>query len=116
MTSPYKLYSVSVVGNFYNAGRYQFSVRYLPVLSTSYFSAISTTNDNRPLLNEYFKNRRDKSGRRILRLKENVLVQARNAYEYEAIGVGDVLINGEFFKLDYSKIDEFIDANPDIII
>lgn len=112
-------YHVGLAGNFLDNGRYHYCVRYITVVADSPESAKVIVSENQDVVFEYFKERRDKNKRRILRLKETVKPSVLEHYKPQVMAIfGKItaLVGGEFRKIENKELPTLKQDHPEWFI
>lgn len=113
-------YHVLYMGNFLDNGRYQVSTNAITVVAENYEQAIDIANENQMVVFEYFKERRDRHGKRILRKSETVMTKIiKGGSSGRPIAIGGfptVLLAGEFRQVHSDELPTLKTKHPEWFI
>lgn len=113
-------YHVLFRGNFLDNGRYQVSTNTITVVAENYEQAIDIANENQMVVFEYFKERRDRHGKRILRKSETSIPKTMKGYGCERpIAIGGfptVLLAGKFRQVHSAELPTLKTKHPEWFI
>lgn len=113
-------YHVGFAGNFLEGGRYQWSVMAITVVAESYEQAIDIAYENEMVVFEYFKERRERNGKRILRKSETAIPKIIKGYgTNRPVAIGGqptVLLAGEFRKVHSDELPTLKTKHPEWFI
>lgn len=108
-----KYYQVRVSGNFLNSGKYQYSFKAFEALAYSKEDCTIMFNNNIELITEYFKNKRDRNNKRILRLSENSKIRIGRINTIVIGGWPTVLFEDKFQKINLLELKK---ERPELFI
>lgn len=113
-------YHVLYMGNFLDNGRYQVSTNAITVVAENYEQAYDIANENQMVVFEYFKERRDRHGKRILRKSETSIPKPMKGYgSGRPVAIGGfptVLLAGEFRQVHSDELPTLKTKHPEWFI
>lgn len=114
-----EIYNIALRGNFYEAGRYQLSVRHIKVLSLSLSNAMREVSESSDEVVNYFKTKKGKHNKVVLRVNETHIpsiichLSKCECASYTSDIRRNVLFDG---KIQTLNIKELQQTNPEYFI